>query len=91
MRQFLEDAEKESEKGTGTCEPELNVKDTKAEAEDMEDLKASNNEAIRALRMLFEDFEDRVQYQNEVQEESASEAEETPQETVCPFCEHSSI
>ena len=65
MRQFLEDAEKESEKENGTCDSELNVKDTRADSResmshkvqkaDAEDLKAPNKEAIMALRMLFED------------------------------------
>ena len=60
MRQLLEDANKESEKETGTCDSELDVKDTRADAED---LKAPNKEAIMALRILSEDFEDRIQYQ----------------------------
>ena len=35
-----------------------------------------DKEVIRALRMLFEDFEDRIQYQEEVLEDSTSEVEE---------------
>ena len=70
----------------------LNVKDTRADSTesvprqgqkaDVEDLKAPNKEAIKALRMLCEEFEDRIQYQDEVQDESTSEVEESPQETV---------
>ena len=92
MRQFLEDAEKESEKETGTYDSELNVKDSrgdmresmshKVQKTDVEDPKALNKEEIMTLRMLFEDFEDRIQYQDEVQEESTSEAEESSQEPV---------
>ena len=37
--------------------------------------------AIMALRMLFEDFADQVQYQDEIQEESASESEISPERT----------
>ena len=44
--------------------------------------KVPNKEAMKALRMLFEDFEDRMQCQDEVQDESTSETEESPQETV---------
>ena len=87
MRQFLEDAEKESVKETGTCGSELNVKDTKGDSEEVasnkmqnaddEDSEVLNKEAIMALRMLLEDFEDRVQYQDEEKEDNTSEEEES--------------
>ena len=89
MRQFIEDAEKESEKETGTGVSELNVKDTRCDSNDVscqEGSTTQDKEAIKALKVLFEDFEDRLQYQNEVFDESASEdgeeQEEPPQETT---------
>ena len=94
MRQFIEDAEKDSEKETGTGVSELNVKDTRCDARCdgkndvscQEGSTTRDKEAIKALKMLFEDFEDRLQYQNEVFDESASEdgeeQEEPPQETA---------
>ena len=43
------------------------------------DPRTLNKEAIKALRMLFEDFEDQLQRQNDVSDESASgEEDETP-------------
>ena len=41
----------------------------------------AQKETIRALRMLFEDFADQVQYQDEIQEESASESEPSRERT----------
>ena len=41
----------------------------------------AQKEAIMALRMLFEDFADQVQYQDEIQEESTSESEISPERT----------
>ena len=89
MRQFIEDAEKESEKEIGTGVSELNVKDTRCDSNDVSCQEGSttrDKEAIKALKMLFEDFGDRLQYQNEVFDESASEdgeeQEEPPQETT---------
>ena len=92
MRQFLEDAERESEKEIGADGSELNVKGTridsgepvqcKGQKTDDENLKVPNKEAIKALRMLLEDFEDRMQYQDEVLDESTSEAEESPQRDI---------
>ena len=88
MRQFIEDAEKESEKETGISVSELNVKDTGCDSNDVSCQEGSttrDKEAIKALKLLFEDFEDRLQYQNEVFDESASEdgeeQGEPPQET----------
>ena len=61
-RQFIEDAEKDSEKETGTGVSELNVKDTKSDCRDdvscQEGPRTLDKDAIKALRMLFEDFED---------------------------------
>ena len=86
LRQFIEDAEKDSEKETGTGVSELNVKDTRSDSRShvscQEGPKTPNKDVIKALRMLSEDFEDRIQYQDEVSDESASEEEESPQETV---------
>ena len=90
MRQFIEDAEKDSEKETGTGVSELNVKDTRCDSKDdvscQEGSTTRDKEAIKALKMLFEDFEDRLQYENEVLDESTSEdgeeQEEPPQETA---------
>ena len=45
-----------------------------------ENTKASNKEALMALQILLEDFEDRIRYQDEVQEEGMSEAEESSPE-----------
>ena len=83
VRQFIEDAEKDSEKEADTGASELNVKDTRyacrGEASCQEDPRTLDKEAIKALRMLFEDFEDQLQRQNDVSDESASEEEdETP-------------
>ena len=91
MRQFLEDAEKDSKKETSTCDAELNVKNTDFtrahEAQTADDKLPEvpdkiDKEVIRAFRMLFEDFEDRIQYQEEVPEDSTSETEESSQEPV---------
>ena len=99
MRQFLEDAERENEKESGTSGAELKVMDTTAATTDLAtekidisdpDIQDSHSsvhkgdaqkEAIMALRMLFEDFADQVQYQDEIQEESASESELSPERT----------
>ena len=76
---------KDSEKETGTGASELNVKDThnvkdtksdcREEVPCQEGPKTLDKDAIKALRMLFEDFEDQLQYQNEVSDESTSEKE----------------
>ena len=97
MRQFLEDAERENEKETGTCDAELKVMASTADTTDLATEKMdvsdpeindshssvhkgdAQKEAIMALRMLFEDFADQVQYQDEIQEESASETEISPE------------
>ena len=90
MRQFLEDAERENEKETGECDTELEVMDSvmeKTGACNPEGMDSSTStqkvgaqkEAIMALRMLFEDFEDQVKHQDEVNEESASESEGSPE------------
>ena len=99
MRQFLEDAERENEKESGTDDTELKVMDTiadttglGAETMDTSDLEVGDShpsvhkgdaqkEAIMAFRMLFEDFADQVQYQDEIQEESTSESEISPEGT----------
>ena len=82
----MEDAEKDTEKETGTGVSELNVKDTRPDSGDhvscQEGPKTTNKDAVMALRMLYEDFEARIQHQDEVSDESTSEAEESPQETV---------
>ena len=66
MRQFREDAEKER----GSLNAELEVM-SPAEAEQK---KSAQQEAIKALRTLFEDFEDQIKWQNEVNEESSSDS-----------------
>ena len=65
MRQFIEDAEKE--KGSPDAEPE--VKDSS----EVEQKKSAQREGIKALRMLFEDFEAQTKWQNEVDEGSSSD------------------
>ena len=89
MRQFIEDAEKESEKETDTGVSALNVKDARCDSNDascQEGSTTRDKEAIKALKMLFENLEDRLQYQNDVFDESASEdgeeQEEPRQETT---------
>ena len=85
--------EKENEKETGTRDTELEVTDSTAEVTDSTTKKTgacdpevmdsstpahkvgAQKEAIMALRMLFED----VKYQDEVNEESTSESEGSPE------------
>ena len=64
MRQFIEDAEKEK----GSLDAELEVTDL-SEAEQK---KSVQQDAMKALRMLFEDFEAQIKWQNEVDEGSSS-------------------
>ena len=71
MRQFIEDAEKENEKEKGGHDTELEAMDSSASAQKV----GAQQEAIKALRMLFEDFEDQFKCQNEVKDESSSESE----------------
>ena len=91
MRQFLEDAEKENEKETGAHDTELKVTDSTTEKTSEHDPElevmdsstsaqkvGAQREATMALRMLFEDFEDQIKYQDEVNEESSSESEGSP-------------
>ena len=59
MRQFIEDAEKENEKETAAHDTELEVMDSFTPAQKV----GVQNEAIKALRMLFEEFEDQVKCQ----------------------------
>ena len=83
MRQFIEDAEKDSVKETGTGASELNVKDTRNAKDTKSDFRNDvscqegprtlDKDAIKALRMLLDDFENQLQYQNEVLDDSASE------------------
>ena len=93
MRQFLEDAEKHSEKETGAHDTELEVTDSTTEKTGAYDPEPevmdsstsaqkvdAQREAITALRMLFEDFEDQVKYRDEVSEENSSESEGPPEE-----------
>ena len=68
MRQFIEDAEK----GCGAHDAELEVKDT----QESEQKKIAQQEGIKALRMLFEDFEAQSKWQNEVDQESSSDSQE---------------
>ena len=68
MRQFIEDAEKEQ----GAHDTELEV----MRSPEAEQKKSAQQEAIHALRMLFEDFEAQIQWQTEVDEESASESQD---------------
>ena len=75
MRQFIEDAEKDGEEESGTGVSELNVKemrkakDTRADKRHdvscQEGTRTLNKDAIKALRKLFEDFEDQLHCQNE--------------------------
>ena len=91
MRQFLEDAEQANEKERGAQDTELEVMDSgmdKTSACDPEGVNLSTStqkvdaekEAIMALRMLFENFEEQVMHRDEVNEESASESEGSPEE-----------
>ena len=68
MRQFIEDAEKEK----GSPDAELEVKDSS----ELEQKKNAQREGIKALRMLFEDFEAQMKWQNEVDEGSSSDSQE---------------
>ena len=61
---------------TGAYDAELEAVDAISSAQKVK----AQKEAIKALRMLFEDFEDRVQCQNEVNEGSSSESEEPYEE-----------
>ena len=75
MRQLIEDVEKENEKETGAhdtevevtdsttkktgaCDPEPEAMDSSTSAQKV----GAQKEAIMALRMLFEDFEDQVKH-----------------------------
>ena len=69
MRQFIEDAEKENEKERSAHIIELEAMDSSISAQKV----GAQQEAIKALRMLFEDFEDHVKCQDEVNEERSSE------------------
>ena len=51
--------------------PNFEVKDT----QEAEQKKTAQQDGIRALRMLFEDFEVQSKWQNEVDEESSSESQ----------------
>ena len=66
MRQFIEDAEKECT----AHDAELEVKET----QEAEQKKTTKQEGIKALRMLFEDFEVQIKWQNEVDQESSSDS-----------------
>ena len=79
VRQFIEDAEKECITHDDTHDAELEVKDTTETG--AEQRKLSQQEAIKALRMLFEDFEAQIKWQNEVdddEENSGDSQEEFP-------------
>ena len=94
MRQFIEDAEKESEKETGISVSELNVKDTRCDSNDVSCQEGSitrDKEAIKVLKVLLEDFEDRLQYQNEVFDESTSEDGEEQGEPPQEAAVHSAM
>ena len=77
MRQFMEDAEKENEKEKGSHDSELEARDSSTPAQKT----AAQQDAIKALRMLLDDFEAQVQYQNEIDEESSSVSQEVLEET----------
>ena len=72
MRQFLEDAEKGNEKETGVEDAEVEEMDSSATVQ-KED---AQKEAIQALRILFEDFEEQIKHQTDVNDASSSESEE---------------
>ena len=81
MRQFVADVEKDCEEESGVDISELNVKGSH-HAQDTGFARRHptlNQEAIKALRKLIEDFEDQLQCQSEVDEEVTSEEEEPPQ------------
>ena len=93
MRQFIEDAEKEGEGESDTSVSELNVKEIHGvkdirsnrnrDVSGREGPRIANKEAIKALRKLFEEFEEQLQYQHEISDDSTSEEEheeELPQE-----------
>ena len=93
MRQFIEDAEKDGEEESGTGVSELNVKemrqakdtrsDQRHEVSCQEGPRTLNKDAIKALRKLFEDFEDQLQCQSEGCDDGTSDeeqGEDPPQE-----------
>ena len=83
MQQFIEKAEKDGEEESGTGVSELNVKeihkvkdtrfDRKCDVSGQEGPRTLNKDAIKALRKLFEDFEDQLQCQNEESDDSTSD------------------
>ena len=84
MRQFIADVEKDYEEESGIDISELNVKGSH-HVKDTSLVRRHptlNQEAIKALRKLIEDFEYQLQCQSEVDEEvtSEEEEEEPPQE-----------
>ena len=76
MRQFIEDAEQENEKEKDSLDTELEAMDSSTLAQKT----AAQQDAIKALRMLFEDFEAQIKCLNEVDEESSCESQEEPLE-----------
>ena len=76
MRQFIEDAEKENEKEKGSLDTELEAMDSSISAQRT----AAQQEAIKVLRVLFEDFEAQIKCQSEIDEETSCDSQEEPLE-----------
>ena len=86
MRQFVEEAEKDGEEESDTGVSEFNVKEMRKEKDTrsnqrhdvscQEGPRTVNKDAIKALRKLFEDFEDQLQCQSEGCDDSTSDEEQ---------------
>ena len=70
MRRFIEDAEKKREKETGVKDAELEAMDSTMSMGE----EGAQKEAIQALRMLFDNFEDQIKHQDEVDEGDSSDS-----------------
>ena len=75
MQQFVADAEKDYEKGTDASVSELNVKGSHQVKDTRTNLRHAtlNEDAIKALRKLIEEFEDQLQCLNEGCEDTTSD------------------
>ena len=71
----MKDAEEECITHGDAYDTELEVKDTK-DTPEAEQEKIAQREGNKALRILLDDFEAQIQWQNEVEEESSSDSQE---------------
>ena len=74
MRQFIEDAEKENEKEKGSLDAELEAMDSSISAQKT----AAQQEAIKGLRVLIEDFEAQIKRQSEIDARTSCDSQEEP-------------